>query len=87
MEDFDDIHKAACKHMKGLSKAESELEEARDLCETLRGYLKESEDYATETVVNLIEERIWKARHRLDRHDSKHLNLFFAYFDLKGGAA
>ena len=88
--DYLDCYSAARKHGKQLNKAEWDLEVARDLTETLRGYLAETEIgecYTAGTVVKLIENRICKARTRLDRHETDHKNLFIAYFDLKGGAS
>jgi len=45
------------------------------------------EIYTADAVVTIIEKRIVKARARLDRHSTRHNNLFVAYFDLKGGAS
>ncbi len=89
MEDqaFIDCWSAADKHAKQLTKAESELMDARDLTETLCGYLTEKEAGAEYTVVKLIEKLIVKARDRLAEHSTAHDNLFIAYFDLKGGAS
>ncbi len=84
-QDFTDCWKAADKHAKQLTKAETELSVARDLSETLLGHLASSEAGAEYTVVELIEKRICKARDLMDRHSRAHDNLFVAYFDLKGG--
>ena len=89
-EDFSAAYDAARKHAKQLNKAGYDLEVARDLTETLRGYLCEThigECFTAGTIVELIEKLICKARERLDRHETTHNNLFIAYFDLKGGAS
>ncbi len=52
-------HNAADKHAKQLSKALSDLFVARDLAETLRGYLGEShinECFTAESIVDLYRE-------------------------------
>lgn len=36
-----------------------------------------------ETVLKIVERKLHKALNQLDRHDSRHRNLFFAYFDLQ----
>ena len=36
-----------------------------------------------ESVLSVVDRKLNKALNRLDRHDSRHQNLFFAYFDLK----
>ena len=89
-EDYNAAYDAARKHQKQLRKAESNLFVARDLTETLQGYLGEThidECFTAGSIVDLIEKRINKARRQLDRHNTEHTNLFIAYFDLKGGAS
>ena len=78
---------AAREHAKHLSKAEHDLSIARDFVGVLRGHLTQEEAYAEVSIVEHIEKLICKARDRLDRHDTEHLNLFIAYFDLKGGVS
>ena len=90
-EDYNAAYNGARKHGKHLRKAEDDLMVARDLAKTLRGFLGEThigECFTANTVVDLIEKRIDKAHQRLDRHGTRHNNLFVAYFDLKaeGGA-
>jgi hypothetical protein len=36
-----------------------------------------------ETVLKVVERKLDKALDWIDRHDTRHRNLFFAYFDLK----
>ena len=70
-------HDAAIKHEKLLSKAESDLFVARDLAETLQGYLGEThidECFTAGSIVDLIEKRINKARDLLDGHSTQHTN-------------
>ncbi|MCH7982007.1 MAG: hypothetical protein IID59_10935 [Proteobacteria bacterium] len=84
---FIDCWTAANKHAKKLTKAETEISVARDLCETLLGHLESSEAGVEYTVVELIEKRIAKARDLISSHSRAHDNLFIAYFDLKGGVS
>ena len=95
-ESFMAASRAADKHGKHLEKAGTELSIAIDLAVTLRGCLTSEntydgiidESFTANTVVQLIENRIRKARDRLEAHGGRHSNLFVAYFDLKaaGGA-
>ena len=95
-ENFMATNRAADKYGKHISKAESDLSIAIDLAATLRGFLTSEntydgiidESFTANTVVQLIENRIRKARDRLEAHGGRHSNLFVAYFDLKaaGGA-
>ena len=84
------ILRAADKHRKQLSKAESDLFVVHDLLATLRSFLcDDNQDpeidvcYTADTVVELIQKRIEKARTLLSSHSRRHTNLFTAYFDLK----
>ena len=83
---------AAGKHGKHLNKAEDDLMTATDLAKTLKESLDASHDslgFRAVSVVNEIIKRLDKAYSRLDRHDTRHRNLFMAYFDFKeaGGAS
>ncbi len=89
------IPRAADKHGKQLSKAESDLFVVHDLLATLRSFLCDDDQdpeidvcYTADTVVELIQKRVEKARRLLSIHSRRHTNLFTAYFDLKaeGGA-
>ena len=88
-DNFMATNRAADKHGKHLSKAESDLSVAIDLAATLRGFLTSEntddgiidESLTADTVVQLIENRIRKARDRLEAHGGRHSNLFVAYFD------
>ena len=94
-ENFMATSRAADKHGKHLSKAESDLSIAIDLAATLRGFLTSEntddgiidESLTADTVVQLIENRIRKARDRLESHRGRHSNLFTAYLDLKAEGA
>ena len=96
-ENFMATSRAADKHGKHLSKAESDLSIAIDLAATLRGFLTNEntddgiidESFTANAVVQQIENRIRKVRDRLEAHSGRHNNLFVAYFDLKaaGGAS
>ena len=95
-ESFMAASRAADKHGKHLSKAEGDLTTAIDLAATLRGFLTSEntydgiidESFTANTVVQLIENRLRKARDRLEAHSGRHNNLFVAYFDQQaaGGA-
>ena len=89
-EGYEAAFKASQKHGKRLDKALSDLFVARDLAETLLGYLAEThsdECFTAGSIVDLIEKRINKARDLLDGHSSQYHNLFVAYFDLKAEGA
>ena len=93
-ENFMATFTAADKYGKHLSKAEANLTEAHHLAATLRGFLcnedtdpELDECITADTVVELIEKSINKARDLLSRHSTRHRNLFVAYHDLKGGAS
>ncbi len=94
-ESFMAASRAADKHGKHLEKAGTELSIAIDLAVTLRGFLTSEnndenidESFTADTVVQLIEKRLRKARDRLEAHSGRHNNLFVAYFDQQaaGGA-
>jgi len=72
-EGYEAAFKASQKHDKLLRKAEGNLTMARDLAETLQGYLGEThidECFTAASIVDLIEKRINKARDLLDGHSS-----------------
>ena len=78
-----ECYEASWSHPKQLKKAEGDISNAIDFCETLRSHLIEEEAFTEVTVVEHIEKLIRKARNRLDRHGRWYSNLFVAYFDLK----
>ncbi len=84
----DDIkrHSAASEHAKHLIKAEGLLGEVRSLVEVLIASLSDEVDaraMQAETTLRVIEKKLRKAHHRIDKHDLRHTNLFLAYFDPK----
>jgi len=52
------------------------------LAESVSG-IGDSRAVQAESVLSVVDRKLNKALNRLDRHDSRHTNLFFAYFDLK----
>lgn len=81
-----DLYHAADEHARHLRRAQRNLEDAlnlaRVLAESVSG-IGDSRAVQSETVLSIVERKLNKALNRLDRHDSRHTNLFFAYFDLK----
>jgi hypothetical protein len=88
-----DAHMAAHRHAKHLNKAEGRIMKAKGLAETLRCALLsdryDPEPFADDICAEIIH-HISKAQELIDRHGSRHSNLFLAYFDRErpaGGAA
>lgn len=78
---------AAREHANYLSKAERKLDQALNLVGLMLaaiGDLSDARAMQTETGLNAIEKKLGAARTWLDKHDTRHLNLFLAYFDLRG---
>ena len=81
-----ELYDAADEHARHLRRAQRNLEEAlnlaRVLAESVSG-IGDSRAVQAEAVLSVVDRKLNKALNRLDRHDSRHRNLFFAYFDLK----
>lgn len=88
-EDSDDDvkrHSAAARHAKHLIKAEGLLGEVRSLVEVLISSFGDEVDsraMQAEITLRVIEKKLRKAQHRIDKHDLRHTNLFLAYCDLR----
>jgi hypothetical protein len=88
-----DAWNVAEKHVSDLREAEQRLDEAMNLVGVLLGSLQEAGDaraMQAETVLKIVENRLQQVHDRIDRHDTRFMNLFLAYFDLRdraGGAA
>lgn len=81
-----DVYAAANDHARHLREAEGQLADALNLARVLRGSVQQADDAAAvqaDTVLKIVEKKLRKANRALDRHDTRHLNLFMAYFDLK----
>lgn len=81
-----ELYAAANEHARDMHKAEGNLHDALNLARVLAASVSEIGDsraVQVETVLKFVERKINKALNRLDRHDRRHTNLFFAYFDLK----
>ena len=79
-------YSAAEAYGRHLRKAERHIDEARLLSEVLRASLGDDCDgraMQIDTILEVIDKKLRKARLRMDRHDSRYLNLFLAYTELK----
>ena len=68
-----------------VSRRDRGLEDVLNLAGVLRASIVDEGDsraMQAETVLKIIERKADKALDQLERHDGKHGNLFFAYFDL-----
>lgn len=81
-----ELYDAAEEHARHLRRAQRNLEDAlnlaRVLAESVSG-IGDSRAVQAESVLSVVDRKLNKALNRLDRHDSRHQNLFFAYFELK----
>jgi len=76
---------AAAAYGRHLKKAERHVDEARLLSDVLRASLADACDgraMQVDTVLEVIDKKLRKARQRMDRHDARYLNLFLAYTEL-----
>jgi hypothetical protein len=81
-----DLYAAADDHARDLRKAEKHLDDAYNLAGVLRASLQEAGDsraLQADTVLKIIEKLLTKAHRCIDRHDTRFMNLFMAYFDSK----
>jgi hypothetical protein len=81
-----ELHAAADEHARHLHKAQGYLDDAFNLVGALLASLGDEGDsraMQAETVLKIVERKLNKALNRIDRHDRRHTNLFFAYFNLK----
>ena len=85
--DVDPQTRAAAKdHASDLLKTERKLDEALNLVGLMLaaiGDLSDARAMQTETGLNAVEKKLRSARVCLDKHDTRHLNLFLAYVDLR----
>jgi hypothetical protein len=85
----DDLYSAADDHADDLREAERCLDDALNLARTLRAAFEEAGDsraMQADTVLKLIEQLLDKASVAIDRHDTRFMNLFMAYFDRGDGS-
>lgn len=81
-----EVYAAANDHARHLREAEARLADVLNLARVLRASVQQADDAAAmqaDTVLKIIERKLCKANRAIDRHDTRHLNLFMAYFDLK----
>jgi hypothetical protein len=92
-ESHPELHAAAAEHAGDLRRAERCLDEALNLIGVLLASMEDPSDsraMQAETVPKIIEKKLTKAHTQIDKHGTRHTNLFLAYFDLKdksGGRA
>lgn len=82
-----EAYDAAHEHAKHLHRAEALFDQALNLVGVLRASLgDEGDDRAmqAETMLDVIESKLSKARNRLDRHAARHKNLFLEYWRQQG---
>ena len=80
----DELYSAADDHAQDLREAEGCLDDALNLARTLRAAFEEAGDsraMQADTVLKLVEQLLNKASTAIDRHDTRFMNLFMAYFD------
>jgi len=80
------VYAAANEHARSLRDAGQQLDEAFNLARVLRCSVQGEDDsraMQADTVLKIVEQKLSRARHLVDRHDAVHLNLFMAYFDLR----
>lgn len=81
-----DLYAAADDHAGDLRKAERHLDDALNLTAVLRAALQEADrSFAVQadTVLKIIEKLLSKTHRCMDRHDTRFMNLFMAYFDTR----
>ena len=81
-----DLYAAADDHARDLRKAEKHLDDAFNLAGVLRASLQEAGDsraMQADTVLKIIEKLLTRAHRCIDRHDTRFMNVFMAYFDSK----
>lgn len=87
--DRGNLYAAADDHARDLRKAEKCLDDAVNLAGTLRAALADAGDSRSmqaDTVLRVVENLLNEAHAAIDRHDTRFMNLFMAYFDRNGGA-
>lgn len=80
------MRSAAEAYGRHLRKAERHVDEARLLSEVLRASVGESCDgraMQVDAVLDVVDKKLRKARLRMDQHDTRCLNLFLAYAELR----
>jgi hypothetical protein len=85
-----DLYAAADDHAGDLRNAERYLDDVRNLTAVLRAALQEADQSfaaQADTVLKIIEKLLSKAHRCIDRHDTRFMNLFMAYFDSGDGTS
>jgi hypothetical protein len=84
-----ELIEAADAHTEGQREAMALLDEAENLVAVLLASMGDEGDsraMQAEAVLKVVKKKLKKAHVRIDRQDSRHRNLFVAYFELKGRA-
>jgi hypothetical protein len=79
-----ELYDAADEHARHLRRAQRHIEDVFNLVGVLRASLGDEGDsraMQADTVLKVVERKLNKALNQLDRHATRHRNLFFAYFD------
>lgn len=77
---------AAYAHSEGLRDAMALIDDAENLLAVLVASTEEEADsraMQADTVLKIVRKKLNKAHTRIDRQESRHRNLFVAYFELK----
>ena len=77
---------AAEAYGRNMKKAERHIDEARLLSQVLRTSMGDACDaraMQVDAVLDVVDKKLRKARLRMDRHDTRYLNLFLAYTELR----
>lgn len=78
------VYSAANEHARALRDAEQHLDDALNLAGVLRAAVQGEDDsraMQADTVLKIVERKLSDAHNCIDRHATRHLNLFMAYFD------
>lgn len=79
-----DLYAAGDDQARDLREAERCLDDALNLAATLRAALGDAGDSRSmqaDTVLKIVEQLLGRAHAAIDRHDTRFMNLFMAYFD------
>ena len=82
-----EIFKAASDHAVHLTEAELLVADAMQLVRMMSTALGQEGDRRaeqTDAACKVVERKLSKAYNRIDKHERRHINLFLAYFNLRG---
>lgn len=81
---------AAEEHARDLHEAERCIDEALNLADVLRAAMGDAGDsraMQVDTVMAIVREKLSRAHARIDEYETRYLNLFIAYVELKKQSA